>query len=85
MNCSIGKVAIITRAASGFGRARAICLAEEGASLAILGILSDQVHAAELHDRKAQARLSHCEVLEEFDVCRVFHEVGNAKANAKDV
>jgi len=78
MNRLNGKVAIITGAALGLGRAGAIRMAEEGASVALLDVLSDQGEAlaAELRDRKAPARFWHCDVSKEADVSRVFSEIG---------
>jgi NAD(P)-dependent dehydrogenase (short-subunit alcohol dehydrogenase family) len=77
MNRLQGKVAIITGAALGLGRAGAIRMAEEGASVAILDVLADQGEAlaAELRERKLSARFWRCDVSREADVSRVFGEV----------
>ena len=77
MNRLNGKVAIITGSALGLGRAGAIRIAEEGAAIAILDMLSDQGEAlaVELRDRKAPAQFWHCDVSKEAEVSRVFGEV----------
>jgi NAD(P)-dependent dehydrogenase (short-subunit alcohol dehydrogenase family) len=77
MNRLDGKVAIITGAALGIGRAGVIRMAEEGASIAILDILADQGEAlaVELRDRRTGARFWRCDVSKEAEVSRIFGEV----------
>ena len=77
MNRLNGKVAIVTGAALGIGRAGVIRMAEEGASVAILDLLADQGEtlAAELRGRRLAARFWRCDVSKEADVSRVFAEV----------
>ena len=77
MNRLNGKVAIITGAALGIGRAGVIRMAEEGASIAVLDLLADEGEslAAELRHRGSQARFWRCDVSSEAEVSRVFDEV----------
>lgn len=72
-----GKVAIITGAALGLGRATAIRMAEEGASVAVLDMAEKegQALAAELAARSLPARFWRCDVSCEADVARVIGEV----------
>lgn len=72
-----GKVAIITGAALGLGRATAIRMAEEGASVAVLDMAEKegQALAAELAARSLPARFWRCDVSREADVARVIGEV----------
>lgn len=74
------KVAIVTGAALGIGRAAAVRMAEEGASVAILDTLADkgEALAAELRGRNLQARFWPCDVSKEADVSSVFAEVATA-------
>lgn len=77
MNRLAGKVAVITGAALGLGRATAIRMAEEGAAVALLD-LHDDVGAAlakELEGRGFKARYWRCDVSHEAEVARVFSEV----------
>ena len=71
-----GKVAIITGAAVGLGRATAIRMAEQGAAVALLDIQDAPggALARELHDRGFSARYWHCEVAKESDVKRAIDE-----------
>lgn len=77
MNRLKGKVAVITGAALGLGRATAIRMAEEGASVAILDMLEPQGQAlaAELSARGYPARFWRCDVAHEDEVHRVIDEV----------
>jgi NAD(P)-dependent dehydrogenase (short-subunit alcohol dehydrogenase family) len=74
-----GKVAIVTGAALGLGRAIALRMAEEGAKLALLdtrdgdGMQLQQ----EMHARNFVAQFWHCDVSSEVAVQRVFEEVVN--------
>ncbi|HEX5776636.1 MAG TPA: glucose 1-dehydrogenase [Caulobacteraceae bacterium] len=77
MNRLKNKVAAITGAALGLGRATAIRMAEEGASVALLDILDDAgaALAAELTGRGLAARYWRCDVTSETEVKRVLDEV----------
>jgi NAD(P)-dependent dehydrogenase (short-subunit alcohol dehydrogenase family) len=72
-----GKVAIITGAALGLGRATALRMAEEGASVALLDMAEDegQALAQELTGRGLPARFWRCDVSQEAEVARVIGEV----------
>ncbi|MDP1631701.1 MAG: glucose 1-dehydrogenase [Caulobacter sp.] len=72
-----GKVAAITGAALGLGRATAIRMAEEGASVAVLDMLETEgaALAAELSARGLPARFWRCDVSSEAEVARVIDEV----------
>ena len=72
-----GKVAAITGAGLGLGRATAIRMAEEGASVAILDVLEKEgaALAAELAARGLPARFWRCDVSKEAEVARVMGEV----------
>jgi NAD(P)-dependent dehydrogenase (short-subunit alcohol dehydrogenase family) len=76
MNRLTGKVAAITGAALGLGRATAIRMAEEGASVAVLDVLDKEGEAlaAELAGRGFKARYWHCDVTKEAEVARVINE-----------
>ena len=75
-----GKVAIVTGAALGLGRATAVRMAEEGAAVAILDLHDDQGRALaqELEGRGLKARYWRCDVSREAEVARVFGEVVSA-------
>lgn len=71
------KVAVVTGAALGLGRATAIRMAEEGAAVAILDMLEKEglALAAELEGRGLKARFWRCDVTSEAEVHRVIDEV----------
>ena len=71
-----GKVAAITGASLGLGRATAIRMAEEGAAVALLDMLETECAAlaAELTDRGFKARAWRCDVTSEAEVKRVIDE-----------
>ncbi len=77
MNRLIDKVAVITGAAVGLGRATAIRMAEEGASVAILDVLDAEGLALieELRARDLPAAWWHCDVSSEREVQTVMQEV----------
>ena len=77
MNRLKGKVAIVTGAAQGLGRAMALRMAEEGASVAVLDVLHIQgdKFVGEMTARKLDARFWHCDVSDEKEVGRVITEV----------
>ncbi len=77
MNRLSGKVAIVTGAALGLGRATAIRMAEEGAAVAILDLHDDigEALAKELQGRGLNARYWRCDVSREAEIERVFEEV----------
>ena len=72
-----GKVAAITGAALGLGRATAIRMAEEGAAVAVLDVLDEEgaALAAALSARDLPARFWRCDVAKEAEVERVFGEI----------
>ena len=71
------KTAAITGASLGLGRATAIRMAEEGASVALLDVLDDAGAelAAELTGRGLSARYWRCDVTSEAEVKRVLDDV----------
>lgn len=77
MNRLRGKVAAVTGAGLGLGRAMAVRMAEEGATLAVLDMLDEagQALASELEGRGLTARFWHCDVSKESEVARVIGEV----------
>jgi NAD(P)-dependent dehydrogenase (short-subunit alcohol dehydrogenase family) len=77
MNRLKGKVAAITGASLGLGRATAIRMAEEGAAVALLDVLDEAgaALAAELAGRGLIARYWRCDVTSEAEVARVLNEV----------
>jgi NAD(P)-dependent dehydrogenase (short-subunit alcohol dehydrogenase family) len=80
MNRLTGKVAAITGAALGLGRATAIRMAEEGAAVAVLDVLDKdgEALAAELTGRGYKARYWHCDVTKEAEVARVMEDAALA-------
>lgn len=80
MNRLTGKVAIVTGAALGLGRATAVRMAEEGAAVAILDLHDDigQALAGELQGRGFKARYWRCDVSREAEIKQVFGEVAAA-------
>ena len=77
MNRLTGKVAVITGAAVGLGRATAIRMAEEGASVALLDVLDGEGLALieELRARDLPVAWWHCDVSSEREVQAVMQEV----------
>ncbi len=77
MNRLIDKVAVITGAAVGLGRATAIRMAEEGASVALLDVLDAEGRALieTLRERGLPAAYWHCDVSSEREVQTVMLEV----------
>jgi NAD(P)-dependent dehydrogenase (short-subunit alcohol dehydrogenase family) len=77
MNRLSGKVAVVTGAALGLGRAAAIRMAEEGAALAVTDILEQDGRglAQELVARGLDAAFWRLDVSDEADVQRVIGEV----------
>ncbi|HWF77632.1 MAG TPA: glucose 1-dehydrogenase [Caulobacteraceae bacterium] len=72
-----GKVAVVTGAALGIGRAIATRMAQEGATVALLDLHDDvgQDLAADLSARRAKARYWRCDVSREAEVETVLREV----------
>ena len=77
MNRLKDRVAIVTGAAHGLGRATVVRMAEEGATVAVLD-LHDEVGAGLVKDltaRRLKARYWRCDVSSEAEIKRVFDEV----------
>ncbi len=74
MNRLSGKVAIVTGAALGLGRAIALRMAEEGAKVAVLDVLDadGEKFAEELRGRGFGAAYWHCDVSREAEVAQCF-------------
>ena len=72
-----GKVAVITGAALGLGRASAIRMADEGAAIAVLDVVEaeGEALALEICDRGGQARFWRCDVSSEAEVAAVIASV----------
>jgi NAD(P)-dependent dehydrogenase (short-subunit alcohol dehydrogenase family) len=77
MNRLKGKVALITGASLGIGRATAIRMAEEGASVALLDVMDEAggTLEKELIQRGFAAKYYRCDVSKEIDVTTAFHDV----------
>ena len=77
MNRLAGKVAIVTGAAVGLGRATALRMSEEGARVAILDVEDSNGAALEMELRGLgrEARYWHCDVSREAEIAIVFDEV----------
>jgi NAD(P)-dependent dehydrogenase (short-subunit alcohol dehydrogenase family) len=77
MNRLKGKVAIVTGAALGLGRATAVRMAEEGAAVAVVDRMEREgaALAQELAGRDLPARFWRCDVTSEAEVARVVGEV----------
>lgn len=71
-----GKVAIVTGASLGLGRATAVRMAEEGCAIALFDMLDEpgQALAKELAGRGFKTRYWHCDVSREADVARCVDE-----------
>jgi NAD(P)-dependent dehydrogenase (short-subunit alcohol dehydrogenase family) len=72
-----GKVAVVTGACLGIGRATAIRMAEEGAAVALLDIREQDGRslAAELRQRDLNAHYWHCDVAVEAEVSAVMAKI----------
>jgi NAD(P)-dependent dehydrogenase (short-subunit alcohol dehydrogenase family) len=70
-----GKVAIITGAAMGIGRATAIRMAGEGAQVALLDIADREGQALATDLAASGAHYWHCDVTREADIARTFADV----------
>jgi len=77
MNRLKGKVAIVTGASRGLGRATVRRMAEEGAAVGVLDVLDADGGklAGELTGRGLNARFWHCDVSNEKEVARVIGDV----------
>lgn len=76
MNRLKDKVAVVTGAALGLGRAMVVRMAEEGASVAVLDVLDEEGRAlaGELTDRGLDVRYWRCDVSKEAEVEQAFKE-----------
>jgi NAD(P)-dependent dehydrogenase (short-subunit alcohol dehydrogenase family) len=79
-----GKVAVVTGAASGIGRATAGLLADAGADVALIDIdqPGGEAAAAQINDSGAKAKFFHCNVISDFDckgtveeICEEFNRI----------
>lgn len=72
-----GKVAIVTGAAVGLGRAISLRMAEEGAKVAVLDVLDAQggKFAEQAQELGLSVRYWHCDVSRESEVAKVFADV----------
>ena len=75
MNRLKDKVAVITGAALGLGRATAIRMADEGAAVALLDAIDDQGEALakEIRDHDGKARYWRCDVSSEAEVAQAMN------------
>ena len=72
-----GKVAVVTGAASGIGRATAGLLADAGADVALIDIdePGGEAAAAQINDSGAKAKFFHCNVISDFDCKGTVEEI----------
>ncbi len=72
-----GKVAVVTGAASGIGRATAGLLADAGADVALIDINEPggEAAAAQINDSGAKAKFFHCNVISDFDCKGTVEEI----------
>ena len=72
-----GKVAVITGAASGIGRATATLLADAGATIALIDIneADGEKAAARINESGATAKFFHCNVISDFDCKSVVEDI----------
>lgn len=74
-----GKIAIITGAASGIGRATAKLLADAGATVALIDINESDGKdvTAKINDAGGKAKFFHCNVISDIDCKSVIEEIHN--------